>query len=88
MTQTFPMNQRPWSILRRLQSKQAVDVELQARVLDLHDRYHAYTTAHLHEHEGRFERHVVEAEAIGSEHPLLADARQALTTAVSMVYRR
>lgn len=66
----------------------AVDVELQARLLDLHDRYRSYTAAHLLEHEGRLERHVVEAEAIGGEHPLLTDARQALTTAISLVYRR
>jgi hypothetical protein len=66
----------------------AIDVELQARLLGLHDRYRAYTAAHLHEHERRVERHVVEAEAIGGEHPLLADARQALTTAISLVYRR
>ncbi len=66
----------------------AIDVELQARLLDLHDRYRAYTAAHLHEHEGRLERHVVEAEAVGSEHPLLTDARHALITAVSLVYRQ
>lgn len=66
----------------------AVDVELQARLLDLHDRYRVYTAAHLHRHEGRLERHVVEAEAIGGEHPLLADARQALSTAISLVYRQ
>lgn len=66
----------------------AVDVEMQARLLDLHDRYRAYTAAHLHEQESRLERHVVEAEAIGGEHPLLADARHALRTAVSLVYRR
>jgi len=64
-----------------------VNIELQARLLDLHDRYRAYTASHLHEYEGRLERHIVEAEAIGGEHALLTDARHALTTAVSLVYR-
>jgi hypothetical protein len=31
---------------------------------------------------------VVEAKAIGDDDPLLTDARQALSTAVSLVYRR
>jgi hypothetical protein len=65
-----------------------VDVDLQARLVDLHDRYRAYTAAHLHLHQGRLERHVVEAEAIGDDDPLLTDAHQALSTAVSLVYRR
>jgi hypothetical protein len=65
-----------------------VDVDLQVRLVDLHDRYRAYTAAHLHLHQGRLERHVVEAEAIGDDDPLLTDARQALSTAVSLVYRR
>jgi hypothetical protein len=66
----------------------AIDVDLQARLLDLYDRYRAYTAAHLHEHEGRLERHVVEAETVGGEHPLLTDARHALITAVNLVYRQ
>lgn len=66
----------------------ALDVELQARLLDLHDRYRAYAAAHLHEHESRLERHVADAEALGGEHPLVADARLALRTAVSLVHRR
>jgi hypothetical protein len=66
----------------------AIGVELQAGLVDLNDRYRAYTAANLREHEGLLERHVLEAEAIGGEHPLLEEARQALVTAVSLVYRQ
>lgn len=66
----------------------AVDVDIQARLLDLHDRHRAYTAAHLHEHEARMERHLHDSETISGEHPLLVDARNALTTAVRLVYRR
>lgn len=65
----------------------AIDVDLQARLVDLHDRYRAYTATHLHNHEGRLERHLIEAEAVSDEHPLLVDARHAITTAVRLVYR-
>jgi hypothetical protein len=66
----------------------ALDVDLLARLLDLHDRCRAYTAAHLHKDERRLERHVVEAETIGGEHALLADARRALRTAARVLYRR
>lgn len=65
-----------------------LDVELQARLIDLHDRYRAYSAAHLHEHEARLERHLIEAGALTDEHPLVLDARQALRTSVMLVYRR
>jgi hypothetical protein len=65
-----------------------VDIDLQARLLDLEDRYRAYTVAHLHLHEARLERHLIEAETISAEHPLLVDARHAVTTAVSLLFRR
>jgi riboflavin biosynthesis pyrimidine reductase len=65
----------------------ALDVERQARLLELHDRYRLYTSAHLHEYEARLERHMVEVAIIGTEHHLLSDARLALVTSVSLVYR-
>jgi hypothetical protein len=66
----------------------APDVELQARLVELHDRYRSYTASDLHKHDLRLERHLVEAEAVTDEHPLLLDARDALTTAVRLVFRR
>jgi hypothetical protein len=65
----------------------ALDVERQARLLELHDRYRLYAFAHLHEYEARLERHMVEVAIIGTEHHLLSDARLALVTSVSLVYR-
>ena len=65
-----------------------LEVDLQARLLDMHDRYRAYTAAHLHEHEARLERHLLDAEVLSNGHPLLVDARHALTTAVRLLYRR
>ncbi len=65
----------------------AIDLDLQARLLNLHDRCRAYTAAHLHEHQLRLERHLVEVESVGDEDSLLTDARQAVTTAISLVYR-
>jgi len=66
----------------------AIDHDLQAQLLNLHDRYRAYTAADLHEHQLRLERHLVEMESVGGEDPLVADARQAVTIAISLVYRR
>jgi len=63
------------------------DVDLQARLIDLHDRYRAYTAAHLREHEARLERHLIESDTVSDEHPLLLDAHHALTTAIRLVYR-
>lgn len=65
----------------------AIDVDLQARLVDLHDRHRAYTATHLHEHEARLERHLSEAETMMDEHPLLRDARHSLVTAARLVYR-
>lgn len=66
----------------------AVDVDTQARLVDLHDRHSAYTAAHLCEHEARLERHLIEAETMTDEHPLLRDARLSLVTSARLVYRR
>lgn len=65
-----------------------VDVELRALLVELDDRSLSYTATHLHKHEARLERHLLEAEALSDDHPLLVDARQALTTAARLVYRR
>jgi hypothetical protein len=64
-----------------------LDVDLQARLLELHDRYRFYTAAGLHEHDVGLERHLVEAEAATGEHPLLLDARHALATSARLVFR-
>jgi hypothetical protein len=69
-------------------SEGVIGVDLQARLLDLNDRCRAYTAVHLHEYDPRLERHLVEASALTDEHPLLVDAREAMTTAVQLVYRR
>ena len=64
-----------------------LDVDLQARLLELHDRYRFYTAAGLHEHDVGLDRHLVEAAAAVGEHPLLLDARHALATAVRLIHR-
>ena len=66
-------------------AREVIDIELQARVLALHDRQRIYSAAPLHEHEFRLERHLVEAQSMSDEHALLVDARQALTTAIELV---
>jgi hypothetical protein len=67
----------------------ALEVEQQAKLLTLHDRFRSYTTAHLHEHPLSLEQHMVDTETVGDgEHPLLIDARQAMTAAVGLIYRR
>lgn len=65
-----------------------VNIDTQARLVDLEDRYRAYTAAHLHEYKARLERHLLEAESVGEEHPFLLNARAALLTAVLLLYRR
>jgi hypothetical protein len=65
-----------------------VDVDLRALLIELSDRSLSYTATHLHEYDARLERHLVEAEALSDAHPLLVDARQAITTAIRLVYRR
>lgn len=62
-------------------------VDLQAALIELHDRCRAYTAANLHRHELRLERHLIESEDVTPEDPLLLDARLALTTAVRLVFR-
>jgi hypothetical protein len=69
-------------------SRDALDVEGQARLLALHDRFRTYTAANLHRHETRLERHLIESEVVTDEHPLLLDARAALIAALQVVYRR
>lgn len=64
------------------------DVELQARLVELHDRHRAYTAAHLHKHELRLERHLVESSEMTDDDPLLLDARHALTTATRLLFRQ
>ena len=64
------------------------DVEMLARLVGLHDRFRAFTAAHLHQYEPRLERHLLDADAVGDDHPLLADARDALSTAVRLLYRQ
>ena len=65
-----------------------LDVEVQAELVTLYDRFRSYTTAHLHEHPLRLERHIMDTETVGDdEDPLLIDARQAVTAAVDLVYR-
>jgi hypothetical protein len=66
-------------------AREVIDIELQARVLALHDRQRIYSAAPLHEHEFRLERHLVEAQSMSDEHALVVDARQALTTAIEIV---
>lgn len=65
-----------------------IDVDLRALLVELNDRSLSYTVTHLHEYQARLERHLVEAQALSEDHPLLADARQAITTAIRLVYRR
>jgi hypothetical protein len=67
-------------------SAEAIDVDLQASLIELHERHRDYTAAHLHEHEGRLERHLGEASAAMPGHPLLLDARAALTTAIRLLF--
>ena len=62
------------------------DIDLQARLIDLDDRHRAYTAVHLQEYEPRLEDHLAEAE-VGGDHPLLLDARSALTTAARLLYQ-
>lgn len=65
-----------------------IDVDLRALLVELNDRSLSYTATDLHEYEARLERHLAEAEALSEDHPLLVDARQAVTTAIRLVYRR
>jgi hypothetical protein len=65
-----------------------IDVELQARLLTLHDLYRSYAGAQLHEDERRFERHRSDAESVTNEDPLLVDARLAVDCAIRLIYRR
>ena len=62
-----------------------IDIELQARLLVLHDRQRTYTAAPLHAHHFRLEHHLTEAQSVSSEHALIVDARQALTTVVQLL---
>jgi hypothetical protein len=65
-----------------------VDVELQSHLVTLHDLHRTYTVARLHEHQTLLERHLAEADSVSDEHPLLVDARHALTTAIACARMR
>lgn len=66
-------------------ARSVVDIDLQVRLVTLHDRYGTYTAASLQTHELGLERHLVETQSVGDDHALLVDARQALTTAVQLL---
>lgn len=63
-------------------ARSVVDIDLQARLVTLHDRHRAYTAPSFQGSDFEFERHLVDTQSVGDEHALLVDARQALTTAV------
>jgi hypothetical protein len=64
-----------------------IDVDLQARLLQLHDLHRLYTAARLREHLPALEAHMAESETVSQDPPLLVDARFALTTAARVLYR-
>ena len=66
-----------------------ITVDLQGQLVQLNDRFMYYAGTSLHEAPLQLERHLLEAEAFGEvDHPLLADARLALTCAIALVHRR
>ena len=62
--------------------KKLIDINHQAELLTLNDRFRFYSSAFLHEQDFGFERHLLDADALGDEHALQIDARQALRTAI------
>jgi hypothetical protein len=67
---------------------EVIDVSAQARLVQLHDRALAYTSANLYEYEARLEAHLLESEIVSADDPLLIDARYAVTTAIDLVHHR
>lgn len=65
-----------------------IDIALRASLVELHDLCTAYTRGSLHQQDRQLERHLLEAEFVGGEHPLLADARSALSCSIALLYRR
>lgn len=65
-----------------------IDIDLHARLLNLHDVGTIYLTVGLHEYSAQTERRIVEAESFADDHPLLADARAALTCSAALLHRR
>jgi hypothetical protein len=62
-----------------------IDIELQAQLVVLHDRYRTYAAADLRKHLARLEEHLVESSTLGDEPALLTDARFALNTAIRFI---
>ena len=65
-----------------------IDIEHQARLVELHDRCRSYSSMYLREDKLRLERHLIEAEALDDEDPLFADARRALEISIELLYLR
>lgn len=66
----------------------AIDVDLHARLVTLHDSATMYLAVGLHEYHAEVERRVVEAALFTEEHALLGDARNALVCSVALLQRR
>lgn len=64
-----------------------IDVSTQARLVQLHDRASVYVQASLRSYDALLERHVADTESVTQTHPLLEDAREAMTTAVDLLHR-
>src|SRR5581483_329538 len=66
-------------------SKNIIDNETHARLLELADRVSLYEPGPLDSYDARFDRHVAETELLTSEHALLTDARSAVITVLRLV---
>jgi hypothetical protein len=62
-----------------------IDVDLEARLIELDELAGPYRTANLRADQRLLERRVAAAEEAGGDHPLLTDARRALVTAVDLL---
>jgi hypothetical protein len=66
-------------------SRNVINIEMQSRLIRLHDLHRMLTAAKLHEHQSLLDDHLAESETVGTELPLLADAFQALNVAIDCV---
>jgi hypothetical protein len=57
-----------------------IDVDIQAHVVQLQDRYCSYTDVRLHQYDARLERHLIEADSLTDE--------DAVRTATKLLYTR
>lgn len=70
------------------EDRELIDLEFRARLVRLHDIAAPYMRAGLHEYDAQIERRIAEAELFGDDDALVADARTALSCAVSLLHRR